>query len=254
VILSATLLGVLDFLIVNLALPSIKKTIGATDAQVQLTVAVYGLAFAVCLITGGRLGDIYGRKRIFQIGMGGFTFASALCGFAQTPAQLIGFRIVQGAFAALMSPQVLATIQVTFAGAERDKATGYVGATVGVGSFLGNVLGGWMVSANLFGLEWRPIFFVNVPIGIAAIVASVYLVRESKAERAQKLDVAGALISGIGLFALIFPIAEGREQGWPWWCFALLGGVGRDWILVSALGEGRGQTGRFAARGAQFIS
>jgi MFS family permease len=124
VILSATLLGVLDFLIVNLALPSIKKTIGATDAQVQLTVAVYGLAFAVCLITGGRLGDIYGRKRIFQIGMGGFTLASTLCGFAQTPAQLIGFRIVQGAFAALMSPQVLATIQVTFAGAERDKATG----------------------------------------------------------------------------------------------------------------------------------
>ncbi len=222
VILSATLLGVLDFLIVNLALPSIKKTIGASDAQVQLTVAVYGLAFAVCLITGGRLGDIYGRKRIFQIGMGGFTLASALCGFAQTPAQLIGFRIVQGAFAALMSPQVLATIQVTFAGAERDQATGYLGATVGVGSFLGNVLGGWMVSANLFGLEWRPIFFVNVPIGIAAIVASVYLVRESKAQRAQKLDVAGALISGVGLFALIFPIAEGREQGWPWWCFALL--------------------------------
>lgn len=222
VILSATLLGVLDFLIVNLALPSIKKTIGATDAQVQLTVAVYGLAFAVCLITGGRLGDIYGRRRIFQIGMASFTFASALCGFAQTPAQLVGFRVIQGAFAALMSPQVLATIQVTFAGAERDKATGYVGATVGVGSFLGNVLGGWMVSANLWGLEWRPIFFVNVPIGIVAIIASIYLVRESKSARAQKLDIVGALISGAALFALIFPIAEGREHGWPWWCFALL--------------------------------
>ncbi|PQV65437.1 drug resistance transporter, EmrB/QacA subfamily [Abditibacterium utsteinense] len=223
VILSATLLGVLDFLIVNLALPSIKKTIGATDAQVQLTVAVYGLSFAVCLITGGRLGDLFGRRRIFQIGMAGFTFSSALCGFSQTPAQLVGFRVIQGAFAALMSPQVLATIQVTFQGVERDKATGYVGATVGVGSFLGNVLGGWLVSANLFGLEWRPIFFVNVPIGIIALVLSAYFVRESKSERAQKLDVAGALISGAGLFALIFPIAEGRQRGWPAWCFLLLG-------------------------------
>ncbi len=222
VILSATLLGVLDFLIVNLALPSIERTLGATSAQSQLVVALYGLSFAVCLITGGRLGDLYGRRRVFQIGMAGFTLASALCGFAQNPMQLIGFRVVQGAFAALMSPQVLATIQVTFQGIERDYATSYVGVTVGVGSFLGNVLGGWMVSANLWGLEWRPIFFVNVPIGVIALILSVYFVRESKSDRAQKLDIAGALISGIGLFALIFPIAEGRERGWPWWCFALL--------------------------------
>ncbi|HEX9997115.1 MAG TPA: MFS transporter [Abditibacterium sp.] len=226
VILSATLLGVVDFLIVNLALPSIKKTIGASDAQVQLTVAVYGLAFAVCLITGGRLGDIYGRKRIFQIGMAGFTFASALCGFAQTPLQLVGFRVIQGAFAALMSPQVLATIQVTFAGAERDKATGFLGATVGIGSLLGNALGGWLVGANLFGLEWRPIFFLNVPIGIVALLLSHKLVRESKSERAQKLDVPGALISGVALFCLIFPIAEGRETGWPLWAFALFFAAG----------------------------
>ncbi len=222
VILSATLLGVLDFLIVNLALPSIKKTIGASDAEVQLVVALYGLAFAVCLITGGRLGDLYGRRRVFQIGMAGFTVASALCGFAQTPFQLVAFRVVQGAFAAHMSPQVLATIQVTFQGIERDIATSYVGVTVGIGSFLGNVLGGWLVSANLFGLEWRPIFFVNVPIGIVALLLSARYVRESKADSAQKLDVVGALISGVGLFALIFPIAEGRQQGWPLWCFALL--------------------------------
>ena len=222
VILSATLLGVLDFLIVNLALPSIQKTIGGSDAQVQLTVAVYGLSFAVFLITGGRLGDIYGRKRIFQIGMAGFTFASALCGFSQSSGQLIFFRIIQGAFAALMSPQVLATIQVLFEGDERDKATGFVGATVGVGSFLGNVVGGWLVGANLWGLEWRPIFFVNVPIGIVAIVAAQILLRETKSKSAQKLDIAGALIAGAGLFLLIFPIAEGREKGWPWWAFAML--------------------------------
>ncbi|RYG71775.1 MFS transporter [bacterium] len=219
IILSATLLGVLDFLIVNLALPSIKETIGASEAQVQLTVAVYGLAFAVCLITGGRLGDLYGRRRIFQVGMAGFTFASALCGFAQTPGQLIGFRIVQGAFAAMMSPQVLATIQVVFQGAERDLATIYVGITVGIGSFLGNVLGGWLVSADLFGLQWRPIFFVNVPIGIVALTLSAFFVRESRSEHAKKLDITGALISGVALFSLIFPIAEGRDQ--QWWIYGL---------------------------------
>ena len=222
VILSATLLGVLDFLIVNLALTSIQKTIGATEAQVQLTVAFYGLSFAVFLITGGRLGDIYGRKRVFQIGMTGFTLSSALCGFAQSPTQLILFRIIQGAFAALMSPQVLATIQVLFEGEERDKATGLVGATVGVGSLLGNVVGGWLVGANLWGLEWRPIFFVNVPIGIAAILATQFLLVESKSKVARKLDIPGALIAGAALFLLIFPIAEGRETGWPWWAFAMI--------------------------------
>lgn len=226
VILSATLLGVLDFLIVNLALPSIQKTIGGSDAQVQLTVAVYGLSFAVFLITGGRLGDIYGRKRIFQIGMAGFTISSALCGFSQSSAQLIFFRIIQGAFAALMSPQVLATIQVLFEGDERDKATGFVGATVGIGSFLGNVVGGWLVGANVFGLEWRPIFFVNVPIGIVAIVLAHFLLHESTAKSARKLDIPGALIAGAALFLLIFPIAEGREQGWPWWAFAMLVAAG----------------------------
>ncbi len=226
VILSATLLGVLDFLIVNLALPSIQQTIGGSDAQVQLTVAVYGLSFAVFLITGGRLGDIYGRKRIFQIGMAGFTLSSALCGFARSSEELILFRIVQGAFAALMSPQVLATIQVLFEGDERDKATGFVGATVGIGSFLGNVVGGWLVGANLFGLEWRPIFFVNVPIGIVAIILAQILLTESTAKSARKLDIPGALIAGAALFLLIFPIAEGREQGWPWWAFAMIAASG----------------------------
>lgn len=223
VILSATLLSVLDFLIVNIALPSMKVDLGATDAEMQLTVAGYGLAFAVCLITGGRLGDIFGRKKLFMIGMAGFTIASMLCGFSHTSAQLVGFRIIQGIFAALMAPQVLATIQVTFEGQERDKATGMVGAVVGVGSFLGNVLGGFMVGADLFGLGWRPIFFVNVPIGIVALLLAHFIVRESKAPVAKKLDIPGALISAIGLFCLIFPIAEGRERGWPLWAFVMAG-------------------------------
>ena len=233
VILSATLLGVLDFLIVNLALTSIQEDIGGSDGQVQLTVAVYGLSFAMFLITGGRLGDIYGRKRIFQIGMAGFTLASILCGLSQNSFQLILFRIIQGAFAALMSPQVLATIQVMFRGHERDQATGYVGATVGVGSFLGNVVGGWLVGANVMGLGWRPIFFVNVPIGIVALILAHFLVRESTASSARKLDITGALICGAALFLLVFPIAEGRERGWPLWIWAmLLGSAGLAMLFV----------------------
>lgn len=222
VILSATLLSVLDFLIVNIALPSIRAELHATDAEMQLTVAGYGLAYAVFLITGGRLGDIYGRKRLFMYGMAGFTLASLLCGFSQNAMQLVIFRVIQGAVGAMMAPQVLAVIQVTFTGHERDKAMGMVGAVVGVGSFLGNVLGGFMVGANLFGLGWRPIFFVNVPIGIVAIILAYFLVKESKALEAKKLDVPGALISGVALFCLIFPIAEGRERGWPWWIFGML--------------------------------
>ena len=221
-VLCATLLGVLDFLIVNIAVPSIKSDLGATDADIQLTVAGYGLAYAVCLITGGRLGDIFGRKKMFMIGMTGFTLASMLCGLAQTPQQLIAFRVLQGFLASAMSPQVLSIIQVSFSAAEKGLAFAILGAIVGVGSFIGNVFGGWLVDADLFHLGWRPIFFVNVPIGICALIAAWFLVRESKAPNATSLDWGGVLMSGVGLFLLIFPLAEGREKGWPWWAFVCI--------------------------------
>lgn len=222
VVLCATLLGVLDFLIVNIAMVSIKNDLGTSDAQVQLTVAGYGLAFAVCLITCGRLGDIYGRKKMFLIGMTGFTLASALCGAANSPMQLIVFRILQGLLASAMSPQVLSIIQVSFPPEEKSLAFAIMGAITSVGSFIGNVFGGWLVGANLFGMGWRPIFFVNVPIGMAALVAAWFLVRESKAPQAKSLDWGGVFLSAIGLFLLIFPLAEGREVGWPAWAFASL--------------------------------
>jgi EmrB/QacA subfamily drug resistance transporter len=219
-VLCATLLGVLDFLIVNIAVPSIRGSIGATDAEIQLTIAGYGLAYAVCLITGGRLGDIYGRKKLFMLGMTGFTFASALCGLAQTPLQLVAARVLQGLLASAMTPQVLSIIQVSFSPKEKGLAFAIMGAIVGVGSFIGNVFGGWLVGADLFGLGWRPIFFVNVPIGLCALVAAWFLVRESKAPNATSLDWTGVGLSASGLFLLIFPLAEGREQSWPWWAFA----------------------------------
>jgi EmrB/QacA subfamily drug resistance transporter len=221
-VLCATLLGVLDFLIVNIAVPHIRSGLRATSADIQLTVAGYGLAYAVCLITGGRLGDIYGRKKMFLWGMAGFTFASMLCGLAQTPLQLVAARVLQGLLASAMTPQVLSIIQVSFPPREKGLAFAIMGAVVGIGSFIGNVFGGWLVDANVFGLGWRPIFFVNLPIGLCAMMAAWFLIRESKAPTATRLDGGGVLLSGLGLFCLIFPLSEGRERGWPLWAFGML--------------------------------
>jgi EmrB/QacA subfamily drug resistance transporter len=232
-VLCATLLGVLDFLIVNIAVPHIRSGLKATSADIQLTVAGYGLAYAVCLITGGRLGDIYGRKKMFMWGMAGFTLASMLCGMAQTPQQLVAARVLQGLLASAMTPQVLSIIQVSFPPQEKGLAFAIMGAVVGIGSFIGNVFGGWLVDANVFGLGWRPIFFVNLPIGLCAMIAAWFLIRESKAPTATRLDVGGVLLSGLGLFCLIFPLSEGRELGWPLWAFGMLALSGAIlWLFV----------------------
>lgn len=222
VVLGAAFLAVLDFFIVNISIPSIQSDLHASDSQVQLMIAGYGLAYAVCLITGGRLGDIYGRKRLFLIGTSGFTLASMLCGLARNPEQLIAARVFQGLLAAMMFPQVISIIQVSFAPAERALAYGIFGGVAGTGSFAGNVLGGWLIGANLWGLSWRPVFFVNLPVGLLALACAVPLLRESCSSSARKLDLPGVLISGAGLFLLIFPISEGRERGWPLWAFACI--------------------------------
>ena len=171
VVLTAAFLGTLDFFIINLALPSMQADLHATFAQVQLVIAAYGLAYAVCLITGGRLGDIFGRKRIFLIGVAGFTLASVLCGLAPSPELLIAARVLQGLAGAMMFPQVLSIIQVTFPPHERGRAFAAYGVVQGAASFSGIVLGGLLVQANVFGLGWRPIFLVNLPVGLLTLLA-----------------------------------------------------------------------------------
>jgi EmrB/QacA subfamily drug resistance transporter len=222
VILLASFLGALDFFIVNVSIPAIQGGLGATFAQIQLMVACYGLTYAVCLITGGRLGDLYGRKRMFLLGVLGFTGASTLCGLAPTPDLLIAARILQGVTGAVMFPQVLSIIQVSFPARERVQAFGIFGAMMGVASFSGNVLGGLLVEADLFGLGWRPIFLVNLPVGIFAFLAARALVRESRSAHARRLDLVGVAIASLGLFLLIHPLVQGREMGWPVWAFACL--------------------------------
>ena len=219
VVLIAGFMQLVDISIVNVAIPSIQRDLDATYADIQWVLAGYQLAFAVMLITGGRLGDIYGRKRLFMIGMAGFTLASALCGLAQTPDMLIASRILQGLFGAIMFPQVLSIIQVTFPPQERATAFGLFGATIGLATITGPLVGGLLIQADLFGLEWRPIFLVNLPIGIAALAVAARFLVESKAPQALRLDPVGVVVVTAGLLLLVYPLVQGRELGWPPWTF-----------------------------------
>lgn len=222
VVLTASFMVLLDISIVNVAIPSIQRNLKATFAQIQLVLALYQLGYAVVLITGGRLGDIYGRKRMFMIGMSGFILASALCGFAQSPEMLVGSRVLQGLSASLMYPQVLSVIQVSFPPRERPTAFAIFGAIIGLATIAGPLLGGILIQWSPFGLDWRPIFLVNLPIGLIALTAAWYLLHESRSPRALKLDLLGVVIVSAGLFLFIWPLVEGREAGWPLWAFICL--------------------------------
>jgi EmrB/QacA subfamily drug resistance transporter len=219
VVMLAVAIDLIDTTIVNVAIPSIQEDLGATAAAIEWIVAGYTLAFAVLLITGGRLGDAFGRKRLFLLGVAGFTLASAIAGLAQTPEGLIAARVGQGALAALMVPQVLSMIQVHFPREERPKAYGMYGAFAGIATISGPIVGGLLVQADLFNLGWRPIFLINVPVGIATLVAAARLVPESRAEHAQRFDFTGVgLVSG-ALLLLLYPLVQGRELDWPAWSF-----------------------------------
>ena len=165
VILIGSFLAFLDFFIVNIALPAMQIDLGARPAQLQLVVAAYGIGFGVFLITGGRLGDIFGRKRVFLLGITGFTLASTLCGLAATPGILIASRVLQAITAATLVPQVLSIIRVEFTAHERPIAIGLYGASMGLASIVAQLLGGLLVSMDLFGWSWRLIFLINIPIG-----------------------------------------------------------------------------------------
>ncbi|MDX6285298.1 MAG: hypothetical protein QOG53_783 [Frankiales bacterium] len=222
VVLTALFVQLVDVSIVNVAIPSIQRELHASYGAVQLVLVLYQIGFASVLITAGRLGDIYGRKRIFVIGMTGFTIASAICGAAPNEVTLVIGRLVQGAFSGIMFPQVLSVIQVTFAPRDRGKAFGILGATIGLATILGPLLGGLLIQWNPAGLDWRAVFYVNLPIGIAALIGAFRLLAESKAPDAPRLDLPGVAIITVALLCFILPITEGRDRGWPLWLDALL--------------------------------
>jgi EmrB/QacA subfamily drug resistance transporter len=229
---TAAFMDLVDVTIVNVAIPSMKREAGATFSQIQWITAGYALAFAAGLITGGRLGDIHGRKRLFLIGIGGFTLASALCGFAANPEMLVASRILQGTMAALMVPQVLSIVHATFPAHERGKVFGLFGAVVGLGAVTGPLLGALLTEWNLFGLEWRPIFLINLPVGIAGLILGSRFITESKAPQALKLDLVGVGLVTLGLLMLLYPLTRGRELGWPLWGYASMAGA---FVVLAAL-------------------
>ncbi|AOR33773.1 MFS transporter [Streptomyces fodineus] len=225
IVMAAAFMDLVDVTIVNIAIPSIQRTAHASVSQIQWVTAGYALAFAAGLITGGRLGDIHGRKRIFLLGIGGFTLASALCGLAANPEMLVASRILQGGMAAMMVPQVLSIVHATFPAHERGKVFGLFGAIVGLGAVSGPLLGALLTEWNLFGLEWRPIFLINLPVGVLAWILGRRFITESKAPKALKLDLVGVALVSLGLLMLLYPLTRGRELGWPLWGYVCMAGA-----------------------------
>lgn len=217
ILLVGAFLPPLDFFIVNVALPSIQSDLGSSSSAGQLVISSYAAIYAVTLITGGRLGDLYGRGRMFFLGLTGFAIASLLCGFAWSPWALIAGRILQGVTAAIMAPQALASVQAIFPETEKPLALSLYGAVFGLASVIGQALGGILISLDVFGAGWRAIFLVNIPVALLVIVFGIPLLKETRAKNARKIDPGGMLLSVVTLSALIVPLIEGREAGWPWW-------------------------------------
>ena len=257
ILLTGAFLPPLDFFIVNVALPSIREDFRASASTMQLIISGYATTYAVMLITGGRLGDLYGRRNVFLVGMIGFAAASALCGFAWSPAALVAGRILQGFAAAIMAPQALASINAIFPDHEKSKALSFYALTFGVASMVGLFLGGALIALDILGLGWRAIFLINLPVIAVAAPSAFIMLRETRSERPSKLDLGGALLIAIALSALIAPLIEGREQGWPIWLILMLAtslpffllfwrhekhleSTGKDPILAPSLLQNRG--------------
>jgi len=233
VTLAATSMDLIDAAVISIALPQIRDELHASTTQLEWSIIGYTLFFAAGMITSARLGDRYGRRRIFQLGLSAFIVTSLLTALAVNPEALVAARIAQGLSAALMVPQVLAMLRVEFPANEQSRAATIYGLVFSVGGVCAPLLGGLILGANLFGLTWRPIFLVNVPIGIAALVGTALLARESRAEKTTGTDMVGLVIVTVALLSILYPLIEGRLLGWPAWCFILMvAGLVLLWVFV----------------------
>ena len=222
IVLIAEIMDLLDSTVITIAAPTVRDSLGGSTSTMQWWAAGYTLAFGVFMIVGGRLGDVFGRRRVFVVGITGFTLASAACALAPSPDVLIATRVLQGGFGALLIPQGLGVIKNVFPPREMGGAFAAFGPVMGMAAIAGPILAGWLVSADLLGTGWRMIFLMNVPLGVAGLVGALRFMPESKAPTRIKLDPLGVvLISAVSL-CLIYPLVQGRELGWPVWTFGLM--------------------------------
>ncbi|MEV6106868.1 MFS transporter [Streptomyces sp. NPDC051940] len=235
VLLAGQTMASMDGSIVTVALQTIRVGLGADDAALQLIVSGYILTMGVLIVTCARIGDLVGHRRAFLAGLAAFTAASLLCGAAPTPYALVGARIVQGAGAALMIPQVFSLIQLGYDGEARKRAIGAYSMVLALGVALGQVLGGLIVGADLFGLGWRPAFLVNVPVGIALLAAGPRLLPPVPRPEPARLDLPGVAVLTFAMTALIAPLILGREHGWQPWTWASLGAGAAGLVLFAAV-------------------
>ena len=222
IVLAGTFMVVLDFFIVNVALPSMQARLHASDGAIEWVVAGYSLTSAVLLIGAGRLGDRHGRRRMFALGLALFTLSSAACGVAASPGMLVGARLVQGGAAALLMPNVLSLIGVLYTGVDRARALAAYGMTMGLAAVSGQLIGGVLMQADVAGLGWRMVFLINVPVGALALAMTSRVVPESRVEGSGRVDLVGTLLTTVGVTAIVMPLVEGRTHGWPLWTWVSL--------------------------------
>jgi EmrB/QacA subfamily drug resistance transporter len=222
IVLIAEVMDLLDSTIITIAAPTVRVDLGGSTATMQWWSAAYTMAFGVFLIVGGRLGDAFGRRRLFVIGIAGFTLMSVACALAPSPEWLIVTRALQGGFGALLIPQGLGVIKTMFPPAEMGGAFGAFGPVMGIAAICGPILAGWLVSANLLGTGWRMIFLINLPVGLIGLVGALALMPESSSSRRVRIDLVGVLLISAASLCIIYPLVQGREQGWPLWIFAVL--------------------------------
>ncbi|HWI72135.1 MAG TPA: MFS transporter [Baekduia sp.] len=219
----AAIMDLLDSTIAGVAAPSIRADLHGSYADLQWMAAAYTLAMAVFLLPGGRLGDLFGRRRMLLVGVTGFTVVSVVCASAQSVEMLIACRAAQGALGALMLPQVFGLIRDLFPPQEIGKAFGVLGPVCGIAAVLGPVVSGTLIDVDALGLGWRTIFLLNVPIAAYVLIIGIRHLPGASTDRTLKLDARGAALAGVAMFLLVFPLVQGRELGWPAWTFAMLG-------------------------------
>ncbi|MFE5033544.1 MFS transporter [Streptomyces sp. NPDC056683] len=244
-VLLAAALPLIDFFIVNVALPTIGADLHAGEAVLELVVAGYGVAYAVLLVLGGRLGDLFGRRRLFLGGMAAFGLTSLACGLAPSAWTLVAARVAQGAASAAMLPQVLATIQAATRGGRRARAMSLYGATAGLSMVAGQILGGVLVAADIAGTGWRSVFLVNVPVVVVGLVLGARFVPETRSQQPEPVDGPGTVLLALSLLALLAPLTEGRAAGWPLWTWLSLAafpGVAAAFYAVERRADRAGRT------------